>query len=143
MQPFSSSRGFSVVYGAYDQECPRASTLWCTACLLWCTACLVVPWSLNSILMHLIAAEPLSIAGLLYLIQYLYGTILNTLFDGVRLEGFKRRVNASLLPSVLSPFLSPLFSFSFHLFYGLALWVRGLRTDRVHPLSPSLPCRLF
>ena len=56
-------------------------------------------WSHISTLMRLLAAEPSTIAGLLFHFQYLCGTILinDPVFDGVGLAGFKSRANAFLL----------------------------------------------
>ena len=56
----------------------------------------VVLWPHIGFLMHLLAAEPRSTAGLLFPSQYLSGTILVTVFDGVGLAGFKSRANSLL-----------------------------------------------
>ena len=71
-------------------------------------------------LMHLLAVEPRSIAGLFFHYQYLGGTIFrDPVFDGVGLAGYKNMVNAFLLPLLLSPFLSlAVFPFS-----SFILWV--------------------
>ena len=47
--------------------------------------------------MQNLVAEPRSTKGLLFASRYLYGMILVTAFDGVRLAGFKSRVDALLL----------------------------------------------
>ena len=46
------------------------------------------------ILMHLLAAEPRSIPGLLFSSQCLWNNLADPVFDGVRLVGFKNRANA-------------------------------------------------
>ena len=82
--------------------------------------------------MRLVAAEPRSIALLLFLCQYLCETILSdTIFDRVGLPDFKGRVNAFLLGSWSLAFCFLLFSISPLSFYGLVLWGWGLRTDMV------------
>ena len=52
-----------------------------------------VLWSHIGTLMHRLAAEPCSTAGLLSL----WNDLANAVFDGVGLAGFKSRANASLL----------------------------------------------
>ena len=52
-------------------------------CLLCQCGLHVVPWSLISKIMHLLAAEPHSTAWLLYPSQHLYGTILMTAYSVV------------------------------------------------------------
>ena len=72
--------------------------------------------------MRLLAAEPRSIAGLLFPCQYLCGTIYSDpVFDGVGLAGFKSRANALLLAWQLASFLSPAVfpSFFFILWVGI------------------------
>ena len=97
--------------------------------------------------MRLLAAEPLSVAGLSFLSLYLGETILLThVFDGVGLAGFKSRANVFLLPKLLVPFLSStVFPFSsFFVWIGVVgLGQKGLgwgfRTDRVL-IVLSRPC---
>ena len=57
-----------------------------------------VLWSHIGTLMHRLAAEPCSTAGLLFpSLCFLWNDLANPVFDGVGLAGFKSRANASLL----------------------------------------------
>ena len=90
--------------------------------------------------MRLVAAEPRSIAGLLFRCQYLCGTILVTPCSMVR----DRRVSREwpmpfYWPSCSRTFCLLLFSPSLLSFCGLVLWGWGLRTDRVL-IAFSQPC---
>ena len=59
--------------------------------------------------------------------------LVDSMFDGVGLAGFTRKVNALLLSwAGLSLYVFPFF-LTLPFFFGLALWGSGLRTDRVHP----------
>ena len=93
--------------------------------------------------MRLLAAEPRSIAGLLFPFQYLCGTILVTPYSMVWDWRVSRAVPMPFYwPSCSLPFCLLLFSiFLFSLcllsFYVLVLWGCGLHTDRV--FNRSLP----
>ena len=83
-------------------------------------------------LMRLLAAEPHSIAGLLFPFQYLCGTILVTPYSMVWDWRFSRAGPMPFYwPSCSLHFCLLLFSLSLLSFYGLVLWGWGLRTDRV------------
>ena len=56
-----------------------------------------VYWSHISILMRLIATEPLCTGGLLLPSQCQWNVLADNIFDGVGLAGFKSRANAFLL----------------------------------------------
>ena len=91
-------------------------------------------------LMRLLAAEPRSIAGLLFPCQYLCGTILVTPCSMV----WDWRVSRAgpmhfYWPCYSLTFYLLLFSLSFLSFFGLVLWGWGLRTDRVL-IALSQPC---
>ena len=90
--------------------------------------------------MRLLAAEPSSIAGLLFPCQYLCGTILVTPSSMVW-DGRVSRAGPMTFywPSCSLTFCLLLFSLSLLSFYGLVLWGWGLRTDRVL-ISLSQPC---
>ena len=91
-------------------------------------------------LMRLIAAEPRSIALLLFPCQYLCGTILLTPYSMVRDWRVSRAGPMPFYwPSCLLPFCPLLFFFSLLSFYGLVLWGLGLRTDRLL-IALSQPC---
>ena len=91
-------------------------------------------------LMRLFAAEPRSIAGLLFPCQYLCGTIAVNPYSMV----WNRRVTRAgymhfYWPSFSLTFCLLLFSLSLLSFYGLVLWGWGLRTHRVL-IALSQPC---
>ena len=64
-----------------------------------------VVWSHIGILMHLAAAEPRSTAGLLFPSHYLWNNLVDPVFDGVWLAGFKSRSNAFFVGIVALSFL--------------------------------------
>ena len=69
----------------------------------------------------------------------LWNDLVDPVFEGVGLAGFKSRSNSFLLAQLLSPFCLKLFSLSLIFFYRLVVWGWGLRTDRMStPLSR--PC---
>ena len=83
-------------------------------------------------LMRLLAAEPRSIAGLLFPFQYLCATILVTPYSMVWDWRVSRAGSMSLYwPSYSLPFCRLLFTLSLLFFCGLVLWGWGLRTNRV------------
>ena len=99
-----------------------------------------VLWSHIGILMRLSAAEPRSIAGLLFSSQYLSGMIWLTPY----LMVWDWRVSRAgpmpfCWPSCSLLFCLQLFSLYLLFLYRLVVWGRGLRTDRVS-ISLSQPC---
>ena len=118
--------------------CTRSGVIRCTlsVVLFLCLTCRcglhAVLWSPISSLMRLLAAEPSSIAGLLFPCQYLCGTILVTPCSIV----WDWRVSRAgpmpfYWPSCSLTFCLLLFSLSLLSFCRLMLWGWGLRTDRV------------
>ena len=108
-------------------------------CLLCQCGLNVVPCSFFDILMRLLAAEPLSTTGLLYLIQYhLWNDLGDSVFDGVGLTGHTPSidwVNTSLLVWVA------LSLFVFHCFLflppmGCRMFVYKLYLVLMYILSP-------
>ena len=96
-------------------------------------------WSQFSALMHLLAAEPRSIAGLLFTYKYLCGTVLVTSYLMVWDWRVLRAEPMPLYwPSCSLPFCLQLFSLSLLSFYGLVLWGWGLRSDMVLLCLPAL-----
>ena len=90
--------------------------------------------------MRLLAAEPRSIAGLLFTCQYLCGTILLTPCSMVWDWPVLRAGPMPFCwPSCSLTFRLLLFSLSLLSFYGLVLWGWGLRSDRVL-IALSQPC---
>ena len=101
----------------------------CRMCRCWLHAVL---WSHIGTLMRLLAAEPLSIAGLLFPCQCLCGTIMVTPCSMVWDWRVSRAGSMPFYwPSCSLTFRLLLFSLSFLSFYGLVLWDLGLRIDRV------------
>ena len=101
-----------------------------------------VLWSHVGTLMHRLAAEPCSTAGLLFPSRCPSGTILLTpLFDGVGLAGFNSRAPCFFIGLSCSIPTIVFYSFSLSLLsvYRLVLWGCGLRTDRVY-ITLSQPC---
>ena len=96
-----------------------------------------VLWSHIGTLMHRLAAEPRSTAGLLFTSQCLSGTILLTRIRWCA----NSMANAFYWPKMLYAYYCLLlFSRSLLSFYRLVLWGWGLRTDRVYiTLSLALP----
>ena len=91
-------------------------------------------WSHIGTLMHLLAAEPRSIAGLLFLSRCPSGMILLTPYSMVW-DWRVSRAETMLFyrPKMLYPFYNLLLLFpSLLSVYRLVLWVCGLRTDRVY-----------
>ena len=89
-------------------------------------------------LMHRLAAEPRSTAGVLFALSVsIWNDRANQVFDGGGLAGFKNSANAFLLAYAALSF----YSFYFYLLsvYRLVLWGWGLRTDRVY-ITLSQPC---
>ena len=101
-----------------------------------------VLWLHIGILMHSLAAEPYSRAGLLFPFRCPSGTILLSPFSMVW-DWRVSRAGPILLhwPKLLYPYYSLLLSFPFSSFclYRLVLWGWGLRTDRVY-ITLSQPC---
>ena len=102
----------------------------------------VVLWSHIGTLMHHLAAEPCSTAGLLFTSRCPSGTILLTPYSMVW-DLRVSRAGPMLLywPKLLYPYYSLLlfFSLSFLSVYRLILWGWGLWTDRVY-ITFSQPC---
>ena len=69
----------------------------------------------------------------------LWNDLVDPVFDGVGLAGFKSRSNAFCWPSCSLLFNLQLFSLSLLFLYRLVVWGCGLRTDRVS-ISLSRPC---
>ena len=94
--------------------------------------------------MHLLAAEPRSIAGHLFPGQCLCGTIL-VIPCSMVWDWWVSRAGSMPFhwPSCSLTFCLLLFSLSLLSFYGLVLWGWGLQTDRVLLLSPSLAVPTF
>ena len=69
----------------------------------------------------------------------LWNDLVDLVFDGVGVAGFKSRSNAFLWPSCSLLFCLQLFSLSLLFLYRLVVWGWGLRTGRVS-ISLSLPC---
>ena len=104
-----------------------SSSLWCSSCAL----CAGAGHMWIGALMHLLAAEPHSIAGLLFACQYLCGTILVTPYSIV----WDWRVSRAgpmpfYWPSCSFTFCL-LFSLSLLSLYGLVSWGWGIWTGRV------------
>ena len=100
-----------------------------------------VLWSHIDTLMHRLAAEPCSTAGLLFTSRCPSGTILQTLYSMVW-DWRVSRAGPMLLywPKLLYPYYSLLrFSLSLLSVYRLVLWGWGLRTDKVYT-TLSQPC---
>ena len=96
-------------------------------------------WDIGS-LIRLLAAEPRSIALLLFPCQYLCGTILVTLCSMVWDWRVSRaRPMPFYWPSCSLTICLLLFSLSLLSFCGFVLWGWGLRTDRVL-IALSWPC---
>ena len=69
----------------------------------------------------------------------LWNDLIDPVFNGVGLAGFKSRTNAFLLAQLLAHFLSPaVFLFSSFILW-LVIWGWGLRTNRVL-IALSQPC---
>ena len=122
----------------YYVRCTRSCVTRCNLfmVLFLCRICrcrlYAVLWSNIGTLMRLLAAEHLSIAGLLFPCQYLCGTILVTPYSML----WDRRVSRAgpmpfYWPSCSLTLCLLLFSLSLLSFYGMVLWGWGLRTDRV------------
>ena len=100
-----------------------------------------VLWSHIGTLMHRLAAEPRSTAGLLFLSRCPCGMILLAPYSMVW-DWWVSRARPMLFywPKMLCPFYNLLLIFpSFLSVYRLVLWGWGLRTDRVH-ITLSQPC---
>ena len=69
----------------------------------------------------------------------LWNDLVDPVYDGVGLAGFKSRSNAFCWPSSSLLFCLQQFSLSLLFLYRLAVWGWGLRTDRVS-ISLSRPC---
>ena len=86
------------------------------------------------------AAEPHSTTGLLFPSRHLYGTIMVTPYSMVWDWRVSRAVKIPFYGLSCSlPFCLLLFLLSLLSSYGLVLWGRGLRTDRVL-MALSQPC---
>ena len=107
-------------------------------CQCWLHA---VVWSHIGTLMHRLAAEPCSTAGLLFLSVSLWNDLDNPVFDGVVLAGCKSRANVIFI--CLSFYIplqsSTLFSISLISVNRFVLWGWGPWTDRVYTTF-SQPC---
>ena len=100
----------------------------------------VVLWSHIGILLRLLAAEPRSSAGLLFLSQYLSGMIWLTPYLMVWDWPVSRPGSMPFCwPSCSFLFCLQLFSLSLLFLYRLVVWGWGIRTDRVS-ISLSRPC---
>ena len=102
-------------------------------------------WHIRT-LMHRLAAEPCSTAGLLFSSRCLSGTILLTPYSMVwDLRVSKAGPMLLYLPKLLYPYYSLLLFFPYSSFcYTLVFWGWGLRTDRVYiTLSHSCTADLF
>ena len=100
-----------------------------------------VLWSHIATLMHRLAAEPRSTAGLLFPSRCPYGMILLTPYSMVWHWRASRAVPLLFYwPKMLYPFYYLLLFFpSLLSVYRLVLWGWGLRTDRVY-ITLSQPC---
>ena len=99
---------------------------------------------------HLLAAGPYSTVVFVYMTQYLFDDLGDTVIDGMWLAGFKRRVNANLLIWLANLLIwLALSSFVFIVFFFVSLLLRvgfrgeGLPTDRVAHSAQTLLCRLY
>ena len=138
-----------VVLWQYYVCCRRSGVNRCTLFigLFLCRICRcglhTALWSHIGTLMRLLAAEPRSVARLLFSFQYLCGTILMTPYSMVGYWHVSRAWPMPFYwPSCLLPFSLLLVSLSLLSFYGLALYGWGLRTDWVliaFSLSLALP----
>ena len=125
--------------------CTRSGVTHCTlfivlvlSCMCRCGLHAALCSHIGSI-MRLLAAEPRSIAGLIFPFQYLCATILVTSYSMVWDWRVSRAASMSLYwPSCSLPFCLLLF-LSLLFLYGLVLWGWGLRTDRVF-IDLSQPC---
>ena len=130
----------------YYVWCTRSGATRCTLLMvLFFRMCLcglhATLWSHIGSLMRLLAAEPRSIAGLLFPLQYLCGTILVTPYSMVWNWRVSKAGPMSLYwPSCSLPFCLLLFSLSLLSFYGLVLWGWGLWTDKVLIALSQPPC---
>ena len=125
--------------------CTRSGVTQCTFFILLflCRMCRCgshpALWSqIGTLIMHLLAAEPRSIAGLLFSCQYLCGTILVTPNSMVWDWRVSRPMPFYWLNCSLHFCLLLFFLFLLS-FYGLVLWGWFLRTDRVL-IALSQPC---
>ena len=73
----------------------------------------------------------------------LWSDLVDPVFDGVGLAGFKSRSNAFLLPRCSLLFYLQLFSLYLLFLYRLVVWGWGLRTNRVSISSPGLALPIF
>ena len=136
----------SVDLWQYYVCCTRSGVTRCTLfmVLFMCRMCRfglhAVLLSHIGTLMRLLAAEPLSIAGHLFPVVCLCGTILVTPCSMVWDWRVSRALSMPFYwPSCSLTFCLLLFSLSLLSFYGLVLWGWGLRTDRVL-ITLSRPC---
>ena len=125
----------------------RSGVTWCTLLMVlsldrMCQRGLhMVLWLHIGTLMHSLAAEPCSTAGVLFPFRCPSGTILLAPFSMVW-DWRVSRAGPMLLywPNLLYPYYSRLlFSLSLLSVYRLVLWGWGLRTDRVF-ITFSQPC---
>ena len=83
---------YDVCYAEYDQVKADAPSLWCSTCAIYAGVGIQeMLWSHIGVVMHLLAAEPLSTPGFLFFPQCNY--LADPVFDGVGLAGFKSRAN--------------------------------------------------
>ena len=115
--------------------CTRSGVTRCTLfmVLFLCRMCRcglhAAMWCHIGTLMRRLAAEPRSIAGLLFPLQYLCGTIFVTSYSMVWDWRVSRARPMHFIISGLLPFGLLLFFLSLLSVYGLVLWGWGLRTD--------------
>ena len=141
MWPCTSSICGSIMYDVQDQVQPVAPSLWCSSFRMCLCGLHATLWSHIGSLMRLLAAEPRSIAGLLFPLQYLCRTILVTPYSMVWNWRVSKAGPMSLYwPSCSLPFCLILFSLSLLSFYGLVLWGWGLWTDKVLIALSQPPC---
>ena len=109
-------------------------------CLMCQSGLHLVLWPHIGILMRLPAAEPRSIAGLLFPSQYLSGTIWLTKYSMMwDWRGSREGPMPFCWPSCSLLFCPQLFSLSLILLYRLVVWGWGLRTD-IMSICLSWPC---
>ena len=99
----------------------------------------LVAWSHIGTLMHRLAAEPCSAAGLVFPFRCSSETILLTPFSMVWDWGVSRAGPMLLLSCSIPTIVFYSLSLSLLSVYMLVLWVWGLRTDRVY-ITLSQPC---
>ena len=138
---FAHRRSVAVLCMLYKIRCNQMHPLYAALSVPYVPVRLhAEPWSHTGTVMCLLAAEPRSIAGLLFPCQYLCGTFLVAPYSMVRDWRVSRaRPMPFYWPSCSHPFCLLMFS-PFHLsLFGLLLWVWDLLTDMVL-IDLTQPC---